>query len=172
MLTLALLLVLACATTTKPVPPVESVAEPERAKPDAVTQDHPKADPQRAPERSAPVPSAEPRLGVVEEPADSVKGWVEAEDKTYVGKVVACEGEKYDRSTVLGGGMGLNAFYLCLDIGTAFTKVQVDNLFDPVFFTYKDVRYRVERVRKNDVVRVKVNDGQALKVEMVKSVLD
>lgn len=117
----------------------------------------------------------EPKLGAEEEAPAAAKGWVEAEDKTYVGKVVPCEGEKYDRGTVMGSGgpLGLNYFYMCLDIGSAFTKVKADNLMNPLMYSYKGNDYhRAVGLRKNDVVRVKVNDGQVLKLEMVKSVLD
>jgi len=120
------------------------------------------------------VRAAEPRLGVEEEPPAPAKAWVEPKDVTYLGKVVVCEGTKYDQSSVMGAidRQGLNSFYLCLDVGNAFTKVQVDNLYNPVMFTHRGGEYRAVQLRKNDVVRVKVNDGQALKVEMVKSVKD
>lgn len=85
------------------------------------------------------------------------------------------EGPQYDQSRVMGAidRQGLNSFYLCLDIGTAFTKVQVDNLYNPIMFSHKGSDFnRAANLRKNDVVRVKVNDGQVLKLEMVKSVMD
>jgi hypothetical protein len=123
-------------------------------------------EPVRAP---AVVPVSEPQLGVQEE-APQAKPWVEPQDVTYVGKVVPCEGQKYDQSTVMGGDGSLNFFYLCLDVGSAFTKIRGDNLFNPVMFWYKNQQYRAAQLRKNDVVRVTVNDGQVLKVEMVRSV--
>ncbi len=123
---------------------------------------------------SVPMRIAEPQLGVQEgEESTSGKPWVEAQDQTYVGKVIPCEGVKYDGSTVMGGDHVLNYFYMCLDVGTAFTKVKVDNLMNPVMFSYKGNDFhRAANLRKNDVVRVKVNDGQALKVEMIRSVYE
>jgi hypothetical protein len=155
-------------------PPAPSQSEPAREiTPPPV--DYPEAAPApvtRAPEPQPVQRASEPRLGVEEDAPEAAKGWVEAEDKTYVGKVVACEGAKYDGSTVMGGEGVLNHFYLCLDVGSAFTKVKVDNLMNPVMFSYRGAEYRAVQLRKNDVVRVRVNDGAALKVEMVKSVRD
>ncbi len=153
-------------------PPVEVKPKTNRSKPREPKLGQVAAPASNEPVRApAVVPVSEPQLGVQEE-APQAKPWVEPQDVTYVGKVVPCEGQKYDQSTVMSGDGSLNFFYLCLDVGSAFTKIRADNLFNPVMFWYKNQQYRAVQLRKNDVVRVTVNDGQALKVEMVRSVKD
>jgi hypothetical protein len=105
---------------------------------------------QPPPQRVEPARSQEPQLGIQTEAPTSAKPWMEAQDATYVGKVMVCEGPKYSGSTVMGAieMHGLNAFSLCLDIGTAFTKVKVDNLYKPVRFSHQGNDHHVATLRE------------------------
>ncbi len=162
----------AAPTPPARVPPAKGPSTPVQKHPRKKSEpapDYPAASPAPQPVVQ-PVPVASPApvtLGKVE--AGPEKRTAEAEDGSYVAKVVRCSKPLHPGWIVGDLRDGTWDYALCLDAGNGLLEVRAS---DKVLFDWKDGQHYVRELRVNDVVRVRVNDGKVLKLEVVRVVED